>query len=120
MKLKRIIKSIFITALALIFVGLAVIAFCDLRNDEGATKPVETIDYKILDKTGDTCAEALDYFYSDLNYNYYFTCIKSDSIYLEWNNGKITKMMDDLNTKKVTINSLLEHGLDAKKELKNE
>lgn len=73
-----------------------------------------TLDYKILDKT-EECEEKEEILYQDTEYTYYFSCKKSNNIYLEWNNGEVTLMVDDLNSNKVSIDSLINHGLEIGK-----
>lgn len=73
-----------------------------------------TNDYKIIDNTM-TCAEALEEIYKDDSYIYYLTCIKSDNIYLEWDNGDTYKLTEAINKELVTIESLIDHGLEVYK-----
>lgn len=72
------------------------------------------LDYKILDKT-EECEEQEEILYQDTEYTYYFSCKKSNNIYLEWNNGEVTLMVDELNSHKVSIDSLINHGLEIGK-----
>ena len=44
-----------------------------------------------------TCAEALDEFYEDKLFKYYFTCIKSDDVYAKINNNEMYLVKDLLN-----------------------
>lgn len=44
-----------------------------------------------------TCAEALDEFYEDKLFKYYFTCIKSDDVYARINNNEMYLVKDLLN-----------------------
>lgn len=109
----------FMSLLIVIIVGLALICLnpnysTDMYASSQNSYSNNEKDYKILDKT-EICAEAIEEFYSDANYTYYFNCIRSGSIYLEWDNGEVSLMKDDLNSGKVTITSLFEHGLNASK-----
>ena len=44
-----------------------------------------------------TCAEALDKFYEDKLFKYYFTCVKSDDVYAKINNNEMHLVKDLLN-----------------------
>jgi len=118
MKIKLILKFIFVLYLFILLICLFLIAFHMGESSYISIVPVNnnqfTLDYKILDKTQE-CIEAEEVFYKDLEYTYYFTCEKSKNIYLEWNNGEVTLMTDDLNSGKVSINSLIDHGLEIGK-----
>lgn len=37
---------------------------------------------RIVDESSSACAQAIEYYYSDLEYKYYFTCIKSPSVFV--------------------------------------
>ena len=50
-------------------------------------------------------------FYNDGKKDYCLSCAKSDKIILSWSDGSQTNMMEDLKSGKVSINSLIEHGL---------
>ena len=107
MKTKITLKIIFAISLVVILIGLICVIF--LKN-EGEKTP--TIDYKIVDNTK-SCAEALEEIYKDQKYTYYLPCIKSDNIELVWNNGEKDYLKDAINNKKVSIDSLKEHGLEV-------
>ena len=110
MKLKIVLKSILFTTIGLLFVALFVIAFSNL-NDEETTKPEDIArDYQIIDYNG-ICAEVVECFYNDGKKDYCLNCTKSDKIILSWSDGSQTNMMEDLKSGKVSINSLIEHGL---------
>ena len=111
MKLKMIIKSIFVTVLSLILVALAVIAFMKIDKTDDLYSLTGKKDYRILDNI-DSCEEKfMDCFYKNDNGEYCFACKKSNEVLLEWSDGSQTKMIDSLNDGTVTIESLIEHGL---------
>ncbi len=73
-------------------------------------------DFKIIDKT-EICAQALEKFYEDEQYEYYFHCIKNATTLLNF--GKyfdgsdvIFTVKDALEKNMVTIKQLEEKGLD--------
>lgn len=43
--------------------------------------------------------------------DYCLSCNKSDKIILSWSDGSQSKMIDDLKEGKVSIQSLIDHGL---------
>ena len=75
---------------------------------------------EIIDTT-EVCAEALESFYEDSKYIYYFSCMKSNNVYAKIN-GKKYLVKDLLNnnptTYNITIDILEEFGLDFIKEKK--
>lgn len=72
---------------------------------------------EILDATY-VCAEALEKIYEDKEYTYYFPCVKSSSVYVKFENGTKTLVVDALNEKQVTIDELIDAGLDIIKKEK--
>lgn len=110
MKLKNTLKSIVFTGIGLLLILLAIIAFTNL-NSEDTTDPIDIAkDYKIIDYAG-ICPEVVECFYEKDGKDYCLSCQKSDKILLSWSDGSQTKMIDDLKSGKVSIESLIEHGL---------
>lgn len=72
----------------------------------------------IEDRSSDYCAQAIEYYYEDDNYHYYFTCIKSSSVYVI-KDGKEYTIKYALNNNIVTMNELIEAGFKPLKESKN-
>ena len=111
MKLKMIIKSIFVTVLSLILVALAVIAFMKIDKTDDLYSLTGKKDYRILDNI-DSCEEKfMDCFYKKRQTYYCFKCSKSTEILLEWSDSSQTRMIDDLEKGNVTIESLIANGL---------
>ena len=111
MKLKMIIKSIFVTVLSLILVALAVIAFMKIDKTDDLYSLTGKKDYRILDNI-DSCEEKfMDCFYKEGETYYCFECRKSTEVLLEWSDGSQTRMIDDLEKGNVTIESLIANGL---------
>lgn len=84
-------------------------------------KPVISNTNKIvlIDKSnGASCAQAIEYFYEDSNYKYYFTCIKSQSMYVRIN-GKEYGLVYALKNNIVTIKDLENNGYHFSKKAKN-
>ena len=81
-------KSIILIIISVLFVILGAIGIVKFRtklyNDNyDEFNRLHNPQITIIDETGDTCAEALDLFYEDRLYNYYFTCMKSDKVYAD-------------------------------------
>lgn len=119
MKAKEKFEVIFICLLILIGGGLLYIHFADLNEDDYIPKNIKDIfkkqDYNIIDKI-EECNDSREDFYSDEEYIYYFNCRKSNLIYLEYEDGTIKPMKEELNNGNVSLESLLNHGLKCEKE----
>lgn len=67
-------------------------------------------DITIIDKTKDikdfTCAEALEEFYRDAKYVYYYNCIKSNYIVVRYNDGTEETVKDALKNNHIEIGDL--------------
>ena len=108
MKTKITLKIIFITLLIVILIGLVILVFSN-NEDEDVNK---IVDYKIVDNTT-SCTEGLEEIYKDNKSTYYLPCIKSANIEIVWDNGEKDLLKNAINNKKVTIESLKEHGLEV-------
>lgn len=64
---------------------------------------------KLIDKTGDVCAEGTLVFYEDNVNKYYFNCLKSMFIKID---GKEYKIEDALSNKLITMKELKNLGLE--------
>jgi len=73
---------------------------------------------KIFDATYPPCSSSYEKFYEDNEYIYYFTCSKSDSVFVKFPNGNKLLVNRALNENKVTINELIDAGLNIYKERK--
>lgn len=88
-----------------------------IKNDGNLNSNNNSI--KLIDKSnGGNCASAIEYFYEDNAYKYYFTCIKSSSMYLLIN-GKEYPLKEALNNKITTIEELEANGIKFLKQSKN-
>ena len=70
---------------------------------------------QITDKTVSkniSCAEALEKFYEDDNYEYYFSCIKSEYIIVEYENGYKEDVMSAFKYGSVTLEDLQRFNID--------
>ena len=85
------------------------------NNNSNKTKKITIIDKSDPDAS---CASAIEYYYEDNEYKYYFTCIKSPSIYVKIND-KEYNIKYALNNHIVTIKELESSGFKPLKESKN-
>ncbi len=69
---------------------------------------------EIIDATF-SCAQSPETFYEDDKYIYSFPCVKSSSIYVKFENGTKVLVVDALEEEKVTIDELLDAGLEVHK-----
>ena len=72
---------------------------------------------EIIDATY-TCPPTPENFYTDDKYTYAFPCVKSSSIYVKFENGNKMLIVDALESKKVTIDELIDAGLKVYKQEK--
>ena len=73
----------------------------------------------IIDATyNNTCVQSPEKFYEDGEYTYSFTCVKSQSMYVKFENGNKMLIIDALEAGKVTIKELIDAGLEVYKEKK--
>lgn len=93
-----------------------------LNDNESFDNESAIIDNKKIileDRTkGTNCAQAIEYFYEDREYRYYFTCIKSNNMYVIVDK-KEYKLVYALNNGIVTIQELEKNGYKFAKESKN-
>ena len=119
MKAKEKFEIIFICLLILIGGGLLYIYFADLDGDSYIPKNVKELfsknNFAIIDKIED-CSGGREEFYTDEEYIYYFECNKSKLVYVEYDDGTIKPMMDELNNGNISIGSLINHGLKCSKQ----
>ena len=117
MKARLIAKSIFVVFLIIILFCLIFIIFDKAGTGAKIYNPIKIVDYSIVENSPDECEEMLELIYSDKKYNYYLPCKKSDNISLVWEEGVTDPLMFAIEHEKVTMDSLMEHGLDI---IKNE
>lgn len=79
-------------------------------------------DFTIIDKMEENknlvCAEALESFYEDDNYTYYYTCVKSNYVIVKYKNGTEQTVKEALKKKKITIEDVINSGIKIYKEEK--
>ncbi len=90
----------------------------NITNDKESSITMGNEDIKIVDRSSSNCAQAIDYYYEDSNYKYYFTCIKSNSIYII-KNGQEYTIKYALNNNIVSMDELIEVGFKPLKQSKN-
>lgn len=82
---KRSLFSIIICILIVLLGAIGIVKFRTklYNNNFDEFNRLHNPEITIIDESGDTCAEALDLFYEDDLYRYYFTCMKSDKVYVD-------------------------------------
>ena len=104
-----------IILLTLLGVILLIMGIILLKKNDIILK--EKSKLQIIDATF-SCAQNKEKFYEDDKYIYYFPCVKSNSIYVKFENGNKILIKDALNGEKVTIDELIKAGLEVYKENK--
>ncbi len=107
-------KKVFI----IIFVSLGIIALISGIIFKSQIDIFMKNNIEIIDATF-SCGNSPEKFYEDSKYIYYFTCHKSDSIYVKYSNGNkelVTKALDEGH---VTMSQLEKAGLKFLKDEKN-
>ena len=61
------------------------------------------------------CAESIEKFYEDDKYTYSFPCIKSSSVFVKFPDGKKVLVVKALEEELVTIDELINAGLEVYK-----
>ena len=113
MKNKIILKCIFVVIQIILLIGLVYIIISKAGTGAHIYAPVVLTDYKIIDETTD-CNPGKELIYSDSKYNYYLKCTNSQ-IFILWDDGAKDSLKFDLSISKLTIDSLIEHGLNVEK-----
>ena len=85
---KKSYITIIISILVVILCSVMLVKFRNrLYNDNyDEYNKIHNPSITIIDESKDICVQALDLFYEDELYNYYFTCMKSDKVYATINN----------------------------------
>lgn len=88
---------------------------CPVDNEEEMVG-----DFKIVDKMSEDpmmmCAQALEEFYLDKEYKYFFNCIKSDLVVVIYPDGTEISVKDALKDNKITIEDLDRFNISYYKE----
>ena len=95
---------------ALIIVALGIVLI--FKNRELRNNKIEIIDASYM------CAEAIEKFYEDDNYTYSFPCVKSNSVFVKLPDGKKMLVVKALEEEFVTIEELIDAGLEVYKQEK--
>ena len=108
-------SKIYMKIVAVIFLNALLGLFIYIVYDKAGTRariydPLLIADYRIKDTNKD-CVKEEELIYEDKEYGYYLPCQGSYNIYLEWDDGSKDLIKNALKNKKVTIESLKDHGL---------
>ena len=105
MKKDKIIILFGILTLILVIIGIILVG----KNKELRKHKIEIIDASYM------CAEAIEKFYEDDKYTYSFPCIKSGSVFVKLADGKKVLVIKALEENLVTIDELINAGLEVYK-----
>ena len=67
---------------------------------------------KIIDATY-SCTQTKEKFYENDKHIYSFPCVKSNSVYVKFENGNKMLVIDALSSEQVTIDELIDAGLEV-------
>jgi len=84
---------------------------------DNKSKVVEIVDTTKDDKDF-ACAEALEEFYEDAEYVYYYSCIKSSYVLVRYEDGSQMTVEEALKNGDISIKDLDEYGINYMKETK--
>lgn len=105
-------SSIILFIIGIIVVTIAIIMLIKNINIKNNNSKLEIIDATFV------CATAIEPFYEDDKYIYSFPCIMSNSIYVKFENGNKMLITSALESNKVTIEELINAGLEVIKKEK--
>ncbi len=103
MKDKKIAAIIIAVACIIVLSGVILL----IRNHAFSKNKIEIIDASYM------CAQSLEKFYEDDNNTYFFPCVKSGSVFVKLPDGKKMLVVRALDEELVTIDELLDAGLDV-------
>ncbi len=109
---KIYIKIVYVVFLTVILFFLLFVIYDKAGKRAHMYTPID--DYTIKDENTE-CIKGEELLYESKDYNYYLPCLSSYKIYLEWSSGDRDLVKNALNSGKVTIESLIEHGLKVEK-----
>lgn len=88
---------------------------CIIPNEniitEDKTKKISKIEDLMMTRNDLMCAQALETFYSDSEYEYYFNCMKSGMIIVTYEDGTEENVKEALNNGNITIEDLDKHNI---------
>ena len=91
------------------------------NQNKDSVPPIEYA-FVIVDQTEDMdnfmCAEAMEQFYEDDNYVYYYSCMKSKYVVVKYANGFEETVEEALKYKSIKISDLDKYGINYYKEPK--
>lgn len=106
-------KKKYIIIVLILAIIMGILGFILLFNN----KKISEESIVIIDATY-SCASVKEDFYEDDKYIYSFPCIQSDSIFVKFSNGNKMLVVKALEEEKVTIDELINAGLNVLKRKK--
>ena len=101
---KKVIISISVLGLIVLITAIILLTHNIVNNKKSKLK--------IIDATY-ACTQVTEQFYEDNEYTYSFPCAKSSSVYVKFENGNKMLVTDALNSEEVTIEELIDAGLEV-------
>lgn len=101
---KKSIIMLLILGLIILILGIILLTKNNIIKKQQQIKIIDTTYF---------CNDEKEMFYQDNKHTYYFPCKKSDSIYVKLENGNKMLIVDALNSEQVTINELIDAGLEV-------
>lgn len=105
---KKLIIGLTILSTIIIILGV----FLAKKNKSIANNSIEIIDATYI------CNNQPEQFFEDDTYIYYFPCTKSNTLYIKYPNGNKYLLTTSLEEERVTIEQLIDSGLEVIKEKK--
>ena len=105
------LKIVFVIFLSAILFCLIFIIYDKAGTRTHIYDEIVLSDYVIKNENVN-CPKGEELIFEDDKYNYYLNCLGSYKIYLIWDDGSKDLVKNALKNKKVTIDSLINHGLE--------
>ncbi len=97
----------------------ALFLFAGCQNEQPVTQKVEVVEIlDIAERDNIPCDEALQGFYSDEEYVYFYSCIKSQYVIVKYSDGTEKTVEDALKAGEITIEDLDKYGIEYYKKAK--
>lgn len=117
-----LIGSSVLILVGFLFIGLTSAKDEDMREQsqkrielkQKTSTTTKKISFKIDDRT-EICTGERELIYTNSQFNYYLPCYKSTTIYLVYSDHEVT-LREALDTNSVTIDELINNGLDITRE----
>ena len=106
---KKLIIGLLICGMIIFVIGILLLV---LKGNTFNKNKIEIIDATYM------CNNSLEKFYEDDKYIYFFPCVKSDAVFVKFDNDNKMLVVDALEEDKVSIEELIAAGLNVYKKEK--